>query len=260
MSFAVSRRTFVIGSALLAAVPRAFAQQAFFRIGTGGTSGRMVVSPDAIISAIQQLLRDDELRARMGEGTSEPAPAPPRPPEKPAVKKPDVARAPPTREASTAAKAARAEAQAAGAGTKPGKRPRGGDLGAVMAGIGAQPSKSNSQVPQAATMSAEAAMDIGSKIQQQVQPCASRQRLLAPGVQRIVVSIRLSINRDGSLSADPQVTGHAGLDDDNRRYVEQVDERAIAAFKCAAPLRGLPQELYDVPRGWRTFTLRFHLP
>ncbi len=39
MSFAVSRRTFVIGSALLAAVPRAFAQQAFFRIGTGGTSG-----------------------------------------------------------------------------------------------------------------------------------------------------------------------------------------------------------------------------
>lgn len=39
MSFAVSRRTFVIGSALLAATPRAFAQQAFFRIGTGGTSG-----------------------------------------------------------------------------------------------------------------------------------------------------------------------------------------------------------------------------
>ena len=39
MSFAVSRRTFVIGSALLAAAPRAFAQQAFFRIGTGGTSG-----------------------------------------------------------------------------------------------------------------------------------------------------------------------------------------------------------------------------
>lgn len=39
MSFVVSRRTFVIGSALLAAVPRALAQQAFFRIGTGGTSG-----------------------------------------------------------------------------------------------------------------------------------------------------------------------------------------------------------------------------
>jgi TRAP transporter TAXI family solute receptor len=39
MSFVVSRRTFVIGSALLATVPRALAQQAFFRIGTGGTSG-----------------------------------------------------------------------------------------------------------------------------------------------------------------------------------------------------------------------------
>ncbi|MDB5676949.1 MAG: cell envelope biosis protein TolA [Sphingomonas bacterium] len=189
-----------------------------------------------------------------------PAPPPPKPPEKPAVKKPDAAKAPPTREATTAAKPARAEAQAAGAGTKPGKRPRGGDLGAVMAGIGTQPSKSPSQVPQAPTMSTDAAMDISSKIAQQVQPCASRQRLLAPGVQKIMVSIRLSINRDGSLAADPQVTGHAGVDDDNRRYVEQVDERAIAAFKCAAPLRGLPQELYDVPRGWRVFTLRFHLP
>ncbi len=189
-----------------------------------------------------------------------PAPAPPKPPEKPAAKKPDTAKAPATREATTAAKPNRADARAAGAGTKPGRQPRGGDLGAVMAGIGTQPSKSTSQVPQAATMSAEAAMDIGSKIYQQVQPCSSRQRLLAPGVQKIIVSIRLSINRDGSLAADPQVTGHAGVDDDNRRYVEQVDERAIAAFKCAAPLRGLPQELYDVPRGWRVFTLRFHLP
>lgn len=39
MSFTVSRRAFVVGSALLAVTPRALAQQAFFRIGTGGTSG-----------------------------------------------------------------------------------------------------------------------------------------------------------------------------------------------------------------------------
>lgn len=39
MSFTVSRRAFVAGSALLAMAPRALAQQAFFRIGTGGTSG-----------------------------------------------------------------------------------------------------------------------------------------------------------------------------------------------------------------------------
>lgn len=42
MTFTINRRTFAIGSALLAAgasIPRAFAQQAFFRIGTGGTQG-----------------------------------------------------------------------------------------------------------------------------------------------------------------------------------------------------------------------------
>ena len=188
-----------------------------------------------------------------------PAPAPPQP-KKPVTPTPDKAKEPPRHEATTAAKPAKAQAQATGAGTRPGKRPRGGDLGDIMKGVGVQPTKSTSQAPQAATMSAQAAMDIGSKIKQLVQPCASEQRLLAPGVQRILVSIRLSINRDGSLSADPRVIDHAGVDDDNRRYVDQVDERAIAAFKCAAPLRGLPQELYDVPNGWRTFTLRFHLP
>jgi TRAP transporter TAXI family solute receptor len=40
MTFVLSRRAFTIGAALLAAgTPRAFAQQAFFRIGTGGTQG-----------------------------------------------------------------------------------------------------------------------------------------------------------------------------------------------------------------------------
>lgn len=40
MTFVLSRRAFTVGAALLAAgVPRAFAQQAFFRIGTGGTQG-----------------------------------------------------------------------------------------------------------------------------------------------------------------------------------------------------------------------------
>ncbi|MBS9720994.1 TAXI family TRAP transporter solute-binding subunit [Tianweitania sp. BSSL-BM11] len=42
MTFAISRRAFTIGTALLAAgvgATRAFAQQAFFRIGTGGTQG-----------------------------------------------------------------------------------------------------------------------------------------------------------------------------------------------------------------------------
>ena len=35
---------------------------------------------------------------------------------------------------------------------------------------------------------------------------------------------------------------------------------AVAAFTGCSPLRGLPQELYDVPRGWNNFTMRYRLP
>jgi len=188
-----------------------------------------------------------------------PAPASPKPPEKPAVKKPDAAKAPPTREATTAAKPAKVAAQAAGAGTKPGKRPRGGDLAAVMAGVGAQPSKSPSQVPQAATMSAQAAMDIGSKINQQVQPCANRQVSPGPGAEFVNVIVTLKINRDGTLAARPVARPRTDADA-GKRYLEQVQDRAIATFMGCAPLRGLPLELYDVRGGWKDFDMTYHLP
>jgi uncharacterized membrane protein len=35
---------------------------------------------------------------------------------------------------------------------------------------------------------------------------------------------------------------------------------SIATFVGCAPLRGLPQELYAVPRGWSNFTLNYSLP
>lgn len=188
-----------------------------------------------------------------------PAPAPPQPKKPPAPVKPDTAKAPPRREATTAAKLAKPEAQAAGAGTKPGKRPRGGDLGAVMAGIGTQPSKSTSQVPQAATMSAQAAMDIGSKIMQQVQPCANRQVSPGPGAEFVNVIVTLKINRDGTLAARPVARPRTDADA-GKRYLEQVQDRAIATFMGCAPLRGLPPELYDVRGGWKDFDMTYHLP
>jgi outer membrane biosynthesis protein TonB len=112
----------------------------------------------------------------------------------------------------------------------------------------------------AAQMTGQAAADIGSAIQRQVQPCAIRQRPPAPEAREIVTSIRLHLTRDGRLASAPQVVGQAGIDEDNRRYAELVRERAILAFRECSPLRNLPQELYDVPRGWQTFTLRFRFP
>ncbi|MFA5966694.1 MAG: cell envelope biogenesis protein TolA [Sphingomonas sp.] len=188
-----------------------------------------------------------------------PAPAPPQP-KKPVARTPDKAKEPPKREATTAARPAKAEAQAAGSGTRPGKRPSGADLGDIMKGIGTRPTRSTAQVPQAATMSAQAAMDISSKIQQQVQPCANRQVKPGPGAERIRVIIRLKLRRDGSLIGNPEVVGYDGDDDDNRRYLDRVKDNAIATFKGCAPLRDLPQELYDVPRGWSDFKMRYKLP
>jgi outer membrane biosynthesis protein TonB len=188
-----------------------------------------------------------------------PAPAPPQP-KKPVAPTPDKAKEPPKREATTAAKPAKAQAQAAGTGTKPGKRPTGANLGDVMKGIGTQPTRSTAQVPQAATMSAQAQMDISSKIAQQVQPCANQQIKPGPGAERIRVVIHLKLRRDGSLIGNPEVVGYDGTDDDNSRYLDRVKDNAIATFKHCSPLRDLPQELYDVPRGWSDFKMRYKLP
>ena len=129
-----------------------------------------------------------------------------------------------------------------------------------MIGLGATPSKSKTATPQGAVMSQQAMMDIGSKIKQQVQPCANRQVNPGPGAERIRVTIRLRINRDGTLASRPSIEGHDGVDADNNRYQRQVDDRAIATFMGCQPLRGLPPELYDVPNGWSNFLLRYKLP
>lgn len=187
-----------------------------------------------------------------------PAPAPPQPP-KPAAARPDAARAPPRREARPAGKAA-ATAQGAGAANDIRQRAQGSQLGDVLKGIGTRPAKSTSQVPQAATMSAQAQMDIASRIVQQVQPCANRQVKPGPGAERIRVVIHLRLKRDGSLVGNPEVVGYDGTDDENGRYLDRVKDNAIATFKGCAPLRDLPQELYDVPRGWSDFKMRYRLP
>ncbi|HEV2816004.1 MAG TPA: cell envelope biogenesis protein TolA, partial [Allosphingosinicella sp.] len=114
--------------------------------------------------------------------------------------------------------------------------------------------------PPAAAMSARAAADIASAIARQVQPCADRQVYPGPGSERIVTPIMLSLNPDGSLKGRPRVGQQRGIDDENRRYAQRVADLAVNAFVSCSPLRGLPPELYDVPRGWSNFTLNYRLP
>jgi hypothetical protein len=109
-------------------------------------------------------------------------------------------------------------------------------------------------------MSAQASANIGQAINRQVQPCADRQVYPGPGAERIATTIALSLNLDGSMRARPRVVNQSGLDDENRRYAQRVADLAVNAFVSCSPLRGLPRELYDVPRGWSNFRMVYRLP
>lgn len=206
----------------------------------------------------------------------EPAPAPKPLPKAPPLKKPsEEKQAKPDRTRTLAARdaspvgasaAARPAVTAArGTGSTPlGRKPRAG--GSILdpdfrKGLTLSPSPSKATTPPpGATMNAQAAADIGSAIRRQVQPCANRQIIPGPGASRIKVIVRLSMNRDGSLAAPPVIGDAQGVDDENSRYVDAVKRAALATFTGCSPLRDLPPGLYDVPRGWKTFTLRYNLP
>lgn len=221
---------------------------------------------------------EDSAPPAPAEEKAEPAPPKPQPeaapPPKPApVAKPEPKKpAPPAPKPAPKAQPKPVVAAPAKPVVKPGKgtgstanavksKARGLNFGSdYFKGASSKPSPATGTAPKSATMSQQAAMDIGQKIKQQVQPCANRQVNPGPGAERIRVTIRLKINRDGTLASRPVIVGHDGVDDDNRRYQRQVDDRAIATFMGCQPLRGLPSELYDVPNGWSDFSLRYKLP
>ncbi|MBX3560456.1 MAG: cell envelope biogenesis protein TolA [Sphingomonas sp.] len=185
---------------------------------------------------------------------SAPEPAPPQPAPRTSAPSPERARQPQPKADPTD----RRRPEEARGRSQRSRAPGLGDLN--LDNIGRDPSPSRAQAAPAATMSAQAAADIAQAITRQVQPCADRQVYPGPGAERIVTPVSLRLNRDGSLAGRPRVGAQRGLDDENRRYAERVADIAVAAFVGCSPLRGLPQELYDVPRGWSNFTMNYRLP
>ncbi|KQN01057.1 MULTISPECIES: hypothetical protein [Sphingomonas] len=191
--------------------------------------------------------------AKAAPAKSAPTKAAAKPSATPAKTSSSASSAKPAKPSSTKGSGSTAEAKAS--------RPRGSRLGDnFLKGLSADPSPSKSEAPKAAKLGAQAAANIGSAILRQVQPCANRQVTPGPGAERIRVTINLKLNRDGTLKSRPTISGHAGVDDDNRRYVDRVDDLAIATFVGCSPLRGLPDDLYDVQNGWSNFSLRYKLP
>ncbi|AJP73035.1 hypothetical protein [Sphingomonas hengshuiensis] len=194
---------------------------------------------------------------------AKPQPAPPKPAAKPAPAAKPQPTPPKPAAPSKAAPAPTRKPAAAAAASNPRQQPR-RDVRPTGNLDGLDLGRSNNRqgtatTPPAATMSTQARANIGSAIQRQVQPCADRQVLPGPGAERIRAVVNLRINRDGSLAGPPRITGHDGVDGSNERYVTRVDDAVRAIFAGCAPLEGLPPELYAVPGGWQSFTLRYRI-
>nr|WP_206366508.1 cell envelope biogenesis protein TolA [Sphingomonas gei] len=194
------------------------------------------------------------------EPVAKPQPAPPKPAPAPAAKpKPALPAKPaPSKPAAKPAAPAKPAASAPASNSRRPVRPT-GNLDGLDLGRTNNRNDGTATTPPAAKMSTQAAANIGSAIQRQVQPCADRQVNPGPGADQIRVVVNLRINRDGSLAGAPRIIDHIGVDDANKRYVERVDDAVRAIFAGCSPLRGLPAELYEVPNGWKSFTLRYRL-
>jgi outer membrane biosynthesis protein TonB len=60
----------------------------------------------------------------------------------------------------------------------------------------------------------------------------------------LVTKLSVHLNKDGSLSGDPEVIGQDGINDSNRAQAKLHAERAIQAVRRAAPFN-LPQDYYE---------------
>jgi hypothetical protein len=130
-----------------------------------------------------------------------------------------------------------------------------------LKGIGSDPTPSQSQQAPASVMSAEALAGIQAAIKRQIQPCANRQVNPGPGANQIRVTLNLRLNRDGSLARTPTVVRTAGVTGENSRYEDRVKDLAVAAYVGCSPLRDLPENLYQTPKGgWANFNMTYNLP
>jgi len=178
-----------------------------------------------------------------------PDPAPPTPqPERPVAQPQPQPRPTPARQVQ-----ARPPAPSRNKGNAPAdRRPRlGRDL---LKGIGSDPSPATPSRP-TATMTGAARSSINAAIRRALLPC-QRQTLPAPEAAEIQVEVGVTLNRDGSL-AEATVRRVINNDPELERYERRMRDLALNVIRQCTPIRGLPGELYDVPRGWRQFPYTF---
>lgn len=181
----------------------------------------------------------------------EPRPAPPAPRPAPKQALPERPRERPQAQAQPSRPRPAPSQRNAGTGERTRRSQIGPDL---LKGLGRDPSPSRTQAPPA-TVPGEARASINSAIRRALIPC-ERQPLPSPEAAAIKVDVRVTLNRNGSL-ASAQVARVHNSNSGLRIYEQRMRDLALAIVRGCTPIRGLPAQYYDVPRGWRQFTYQF---
>ena len=107
--------------------------------------------------------------------------------------------------------------------------------------------------PAPAASSSEAiGVTLADSIRSQAQRCY-RGSADAPDPERLIVVIRVRLNRDGSLDGQPDVFNRQAIDLSGDRYWRVARDRALAAVIDCAPYR-LPAEHFSI---WRRIDVTF---
>ncbi|MDB5697057.1 MAG: TolA protein [Sphingomonas bacterium] len=192
---------------------------------------------------------------------AKPAPAKPKPAAaKPAVAKPAATKPSPAKRSDRLAGLLPSTASGSNAAAT-NSRPRGQRLGDdFLKGLSADaPRRPASNAAPGAKPGPYPTASIVQAIARQIQPCADRQVNPGPGANRIVTTLNIRLNPDGTLAATPTKQRQSGLNDENERYAQRVTDLGVAAFKGCSPLK-LPAEFYQTASGgWNNINYQWQL-
>ncbi len=215
---------------------------------------------------------EDEVPVEEAEQPAEPDPSPPDPEPEPAPQQPDPEpevdmNAAPETEASPEI-APEAEAEAApdpepesrtveDTSPRPAQSRNEDSLDSLLRDLAStvdeERAASSSRNQQTGAQSSEAiGVTLADSIRSQAQRCW-RSSVDAPDPERLIVVVRVRLNRDGTLDGDPDILNRQAIDISGDRYWRVARDRARAAIIECAPYR-LPAEHYSI---WRRIDVTF---
>jgi hypothetical protein len=116
---------------------------------------------------------------------------------------------------------------------------------------GAAAGNGKAATPPGPSITPQVRSSLASEVARQLKP-----RWQAPSgldVDLLATTVEWDLNRDGSLSGAPRVTGQTGVNAANRSQADRHKEQALRAVRLAAPFR-LPPQFYA---GWQRLRFTF---